>query len=177
METPLAYYGMEAEAGRQAYNICSSYIEFIQQNRDKEEIILYADNCTSQNKNWTLFSSMPRIINDPSVGANSITIKYFEPGHTFMAADAVHGSIATKMNRQTAIYDFTDMVNLIVNSRINVKCAVIDHIIVNSRINVKCAVIDHNCMYLFENRAKKLNLALRDIKVVQFRRGSSNNVH
>lgn len=161
METPLAYYGMEAEAGRQAYNICSSYIEFIQQNRDKEEIILYADNCTSQNKNWTLFSSMPRIINDPSVGANSITIKYFEPGHTFMAADAVHGSIATKMNRQTAIYDFTDMVNLIVNSR----------------INVKCAVIDHNCMYLFENRAKKLNLALRDIKVVQFRRGSSNNVH
>ena len=78
-----------------------------------------------------------------------------------MAADAVHGSIATKMNRQTAIYDFTDMVNLIVNSR----------------INVKCAVIDHNCMYLFENRAKKLNLALRDIKVVQFRRGSSNNVH
>ncbi|XP_033629274.1 uncharacterized protein LOC117305910 isoform X2 [Asterias rubens] len=146
----------EAEAGRKAFNVCSSYVAFIKQNRDKEEIILYADNCSSQNKNWTLLSAMPRIVNDPSVGAQSITIKYFEPGHTFMAADAVHGNIATKMNRQTAIYDFTDIVD----------------IINNSRKNMKCALIDHSSMYLFENRAKKVNLVLKDLKVIQFRRGS-----
>ena len=99
----------KGEAGRKAHNICSSYLEFIKVNRDKEEVIFYADNCSSQNKNWTLLSAFPRIVNDPTLGTKSLTIKYLEPGHTFMAADSVHGSIASKMNSRTTICDFTDI--------------------------------------------------------------------
>ena len=146
----------EAEAGRSASNICSSFVEFVQKHRDKEEIILYADNCSSQNKNWTLLSALPRVVNSPSVATQSITLKYFEPGHTFMAADSVHGNIGSKMNSQTYIHDFTDIVELISSSR----------------KNIKCVTMDHTSMILFTNQAKKVNVLLKDVKVVKFCRGS-----
>ena len=96
------------------------------------------------------------MVNDPSVGINCVTLKYLEPGHTFMAADSVHGSITTKLKSKSTIYDFQDYVE----------------VIESSRKQLKCATIDHTQMFMFEHQAKKTPILLKNVKVVQFRRGS-----
>ena len=146
----------EGEAGRKAYNVASAYLTFLRFNRDIQEVILFADNCSAQNKNWTLFSAFPRMVNNPSIGITCISLKYLEPGHTFMAADSVHGSITTKLKSKSEVYDFQDYIELIEKSR----------------KQLKCATIDHKQMFLFEHQANKTSVLLKDIKVVQFRRGS-----
>ena len=56
--------------------------------RDYKHITLWADNCSGQNKNWYLFSALIKEINIQGGNAEMITIKFFEPGHTFMSADS-----------------------------------------------------------------------------------------
>ncbi|XP_072172310.1 uncharacterized protein [Diadema setosum] len=149
----------EGEAGRKASNLASSYLHFIKGNRDKEHVIIYSDNCCSQNKNWTLFSAFVRVVNDPSLAVQVLTMKYLEPGHTYMAADSIHGSITKKFNNRSAIHDFGDFVD----------------VMQSSRKDMTCQAIDHTSMYLFEDQSRKVGkFRLRDARVVQFRRGSLN---
>lgn len=44
----------EAQAGRDASDIVNAINAFIEANRDMEHLFIWADNCTDQNKNWTL---------------------------------------------------------------------------------------------------------------------------
>lgn len=148
----------EGEAGRKAFNITSSYLAFLRLHRDAQEVILYADNCSSQNKNWTLLSAMTQMVNDPTTGIQTITMKYLEPGHTFMAADSVHGSITTKLKQHSSLFDIEDYQTTIQASR----------------KNMRTVVIDHSQMYRFENEAKKsTGVLLKNVKIAQFRRGST----
>lgn len=71
--------------------------------------MLWAENCSSQNKNWALLSFLLNIINSDLIATNTIEIKYFEPGHTFMSADQFHHQVETKL-RNTKVYDFDDYV-------------------------------------------------------------------
>ena len=45
-------------------------------------------------------------MNNGYLDAEAITIKYFEPGHTFMAADAVHSKIEEQMRKMDKVHDF-----------------------------------------------------------------------
>jgi len=36
-------------------------------------------------------------VNDPALAVEDITLKYFEPGHTFMSADSVHHGVEKSM--------------------------------------------------------------------------------
>ncbi len=148
----------EGEAGRKAFNITNSFLAFLQLNRDFQEIVLYSDNCSAQNRNWTLISALPRMVNSPTLNANSITLKFLEPGHTFMSADSVHASIASKMKRQSTIYDLDDYIQMIESSR----------------KQIKTIILNHSHMYKFENESRKTNLRLTNAKVLQFRRGSTS---
>lgn len=47
----------------------------------------------------------------------TITLEYFEPGHTFMAADTVHGAITKKLKARREVYDLNDFVETIKSSR------------------------------------------------------------
>lgn len=49
----LSYEGL---LGRSKAEIISAYYHFLIFHRDKKKIILWVDNCSSQNKNWTFFS-------------------------------------------------------------------------------------------------------------------------
>ena len=49
-------------------------------------------------------------VNSPLVSARSIKLKYFEPGHTFMAADNVHAAIERQM-RHNKVHDFNDFLD------------------------------------------------------------------
>ena len=137
----------------------SSYCEFARRNRDAKSIIFYCDNCSSQNKCWVLFSSMPRIVNDPTTATKDITFKYFEPGHSFMMADSVHGNIQSKLSSCSTIGDLTDYVKVIGDARNDLTCVMF---------------IDHTSMQKFCQENKKVPFLLKDVKVAEFRRGSLN---
>lgn len=57
----------------------------------------------------------------------SITPEYFEPGHTFMAADAVRAAITKKHKSRGEVYDMDDFVQNMKNARKNLEVDVIDH--------------------------------------------------
>lgn len=83
----------EAINGRCASEIASTYFNIIKNSGSEvNKFTFWADNCSAQNKNWILFSSFVLITNE-DWGPETITIKYFEPGHSFMKADSVHGKI------------------------------------------------------------------------------------
>ncbi|XP_030757813.1 uncharacterized protein LOC115883597 [Sitophilus oryzae] len=106
----------EAIMGRNSPDVTSAYYNMIKRLQNKtKHVIFWADNCTSQNKNWVLFTSCVTFVNEPW-GPETITFKYFEPGHSFMKADSVHGQIGKKWKKAAEILDFEDLENLIRSS-------------------------------------------------------------
>lgn len=111
----------EAQAGREASDIVNAIYAFLQNNRDLEHLYIWTDNCTAQNKNWTLYTAMIMIVNNSLNDLKSVTISYLTKGHTHMSADGVHGNIELKMKRQKNIYDFQDFKDIVMQSRKNIK--------------------------------------------------------
>ena len=104
----------EAVSGRKAADVASSYTKFFTETGEKTPIF-WADNCAGQNKNWTLYTAFVTLVNC-EWGPDEITVKYFEPGHSFMKADTVHGLIGKKLKRTPEVITFKDLTNLVSNS-------------------------------------------------------------
>lgn len=98
----------EAIAGRRAEDIASSFLKFLECNRDAEHIILWLDNCSGQNKNNILFSAILSYINSSLCTTKSIILKYLISGHTYMAADGLHGKIEQAVRKMGNVEDFVD---------------------------------------------------------------------
>lgn len=112
----------EAIKGRNAPDVVSAYYNvLIKLNTETKHVVFWADNCTAQNKNWTLFTACIIFVNE-KWGPETITFKYFEPGHSFMKADAIHGQIGKKWNKTPEVLDYEDLENLITaaNKRNNI---------------------------------------------------------
>ena len=77
------------------------------------DFIFWTDNCSAQNKNWTLYTALVYYINNPNVTHRTITFKYFEPGHTFMSADSFHHLIESDIRARKFLYDFQDFLSVI----------------------------------------------------------------
>ena len=88
--------------------------------KDKTSITFWADNCTAQNKNWTLFSGLVHYINQSNL-LETLTIKFFEKGHTFNAADSFHAAVENAMKHKGKMYDFTDFIEVINTHGISVE--------------------------------------------------------
>ena len=58
----------------------SVFYAFLLKYKSAEDITLWLDNCGTQNKNWTLWTMLVDIVNSNEINAQTITIKYFEPG-------------------------------------------------------------------------------------------------
>ena len=99
-------------AGRNDEDIASCFDRYLTHSidRDVKHVVLWMDNCGPQNKNWTLFPAMVAIVNDPANHVESITFKYFEPGHTFMSADSFHHLVEKEATAKKNLYDFEDFV-------------------------------------------------------------------
>ncbi|CAH1977423.1 unnamed protein product, partial [Acanthoscelides obtectus] len=149
----------EAIRGRSATDVASAYYNVIK-NSDNvtKKFTFWVDNCSAQNKNWTLYSAFATFVNC-EWGPEEITLKYFEPGHSFMAADSVHGRISTEMKKHPNIYDFEQLLK----------------IIEQSSKKTKCLPINNFDFFLFEDGSKQIksnNIPLLEkIKLAQFRKG------
>jgi hypothetical protein len=95
-------------AGRDGDDIASTYYRFLQQMRDLEYVIIFADNCMAQNKTWCLFTMLLQIVNSPAYRQKIITLKFLEKGHTFMSADSHHHKISRCMKNRKVVADFQD---------------------------------------------------------------------
>lgn len=106
----------EAIKGRTGPDVVSTFYNLLKNLADNtKNVIFWADNCAAQNKNWTLFTSCVIFVNE-NWGPDTITFKYFESGHSFMKADAIHGAIGKKWNKAKEVLDFEDLLNLIKTS-------------------------------------------------------------
>lgn len=105
---PLAVIWHDGIAGRKQQDIISAYYTFFIRYRDVKHINVWMDNCTSQNKNWLLFSFLVQLINSDVTATETITLYYFEPGHTFMSCDQFHHQVELSMKKKGKIYDFHD---------------------------------------------------------------------
>ena len=77
---------------------------------DNEVVIssnMQKDNCTSQNKNWTIFTALVDEVNRPGP-LEEMIIRYFEKGHTFMSADSFHHQIEKGMRAAKNVLDGGD---------------------------------------------------------------------
>lgn len=110
---PFAAVWHEATSGRSKKDIASAFYKYFLQNRDLEHVILWVDNCAAQNKNWCLFSFFIYLINCDEVALTYLELKYFESGHTFMAADSFHHAVENSLKRKGKVYDFSDYIDAI----------------------------------------------------------------
>ena len=103
----------EGVKGRSASDVASTYIRFIRSNRDVKHFIFWVDNCLGQNKNWYLFTALANEVNIKDASVQTITLKYFEPGHTFMSADSFHHKVEQCMRQKKRVEDFQDFVDIV----------------------------------------------------------------
>lgn len=97
---PLAVLWHEGIAGREQEEIISAFHTFLKSNRDVHQIVIWEDNCTSQNKNWAFITSLIFLINSPEFGTENVHLKYFEPGHSYMSADSFHHQVELSLKKQ-----------------------------------------------------------------------------
>ncbi|KAL1375969.1 hypothetical protein pipiens_004550 [Culex pipiens pipiens] len=97
----------EEISGRGKCELLSCFYRVIRYYRNLKKLTLWLDNCSSQNKNWDLIEYIALLINQPEVQLQRIELKYFEPGHTFMAADSVHAGVEKQM-KQKRVVTFED---------------------------------------------------------------------
>ena len=100
----------EAIAGRIDEDISSAFHTYIESMRDVKKLTLWLDNCSGQNKNWTFFTMLLHIVNNPKYDVEQIELKYFEAGHSFMTSDSAHGRIEKQIRKMGKLFDFRDFV-------------------------------------------------------------------
>lgn len=107
----------EVTAKRGAIEICSCISKFFEMFVPDEvrKIIMFSDNCSGQNKNFTLLMFYLTYIHRGRF--SEITHVYFQPGHTYMAADSDFGIIEKNMRCHNYIFTPDEHIDIIKKSR------------------------------------------------------------
>ncbi|XP_056624293.1 uncharacterized protein LOC130437126 isoform X2 [Triplophysa dalaica] len=108
----------EGIAGRKAEDVASAFVTALHMKWDVKHVIYWVGNCTAKNKNWCLLTTLVTVVNDPRNPLEDITLKYFEPGNTFMSADSIHHEVEKQMGKRPegAVWAFEDFKNVIASS-------------------------------------------------------------
>ena len=147
--------------GRNDEDITSAFVKFIQQHRDLEHLVLWMDNCTSQNKNWTLLSTLAKVMSAPTYSVSSlqtITLKYFEKGHSYMSADSFHHRVEKQSKIMKNLYDYDDYVECI--RRVG-----------NAILMEPADFRDWSKDISYGKVSKETRTILQSVSVIQFRKG------
>lgn len=156
----------EGAAGRGGEEVAASfYLYLTTVCRDVEHVVIWLDNCASQNKSWVLMSTLIKAVHSAETLTETITLKFFEPGHTSMAADAVHQAISKNLRRRDRVEDFKDFETATTQAGPTV-------IVMEPGINMVATEdgISRHALKLLADEAQRPRLAA--FKVVKVRRGS-----
>lgn len=150
-------------AGRKAEEVASAFVTALNMEWDVKHVIYWVGNCTAQNKNWCLLTTLVTVVNDPRNPLEDITLKYFERGHTFMSADSIHHGVEKEMRKRPegAVLDFEDFKNVIASSN----SGKVDVVEIQSR-----DILAWRAGHSLAKLKKAPNLS--NMTVIQLRRGS-----
>ena len=99
--------------GQSAADIPSTFVRFIRENRDTKDFTFCLDNCSTQNKNWYLYTALLNEVNSEGEYASSVSLKYIEPVNTFMSGDNFHHQVKQRMRQKKNVEDFQDFVDVV----------------------------------------------------------------
>lgn len=123
---PTAVLWHEAISGRSKQDLISTFYAFLSSVRDTEHVVLWLDNCSAQNKNWCLFCFFVFMVNTNETALKTLEIKYFQSGHTFMAADSFHHQVEKSLQKMAKVHDFRDFVTAVTDASKNVNIIEMD---------------------------------------------------
>ena len=107
----------EAISGRNAADVTSAFLKAISlMAKDNNRIVIWCNNCAAQNKNWTLYTTLARLIYAPQGSdpvPDEIIHKYLETGHIFLSADSFHGLVEKNMQKKGKVNMFPDFVSVV----------------------------------------------------------------
>lgn len=83
----------EGISGCKKEDLVSSFYMFFLYYREAQNLKIWLDNCSSQNKNWCLLLFLVYIVNSIDICAQEIVLNHFEAGHTFMSANSFHHQV------------------------------------------------------------------------------------
>ena len=98
----------EAVANRKAIEVCGAIMKlltspYLDPDREHSHLIIWADNCGGQNKNYVLYQTIYTAVHSQFVRFDKVTIKYFVAGHSFMAADSFHAAVERSIKRNPVL--------------------------------------------------------------------------
>lgn len=106
----------EGTAGRDAADVTSAFLRFLETERDAETVTFWTDNCSSQNKNWVLISGVLQAVHRSDLKLQKVTMKYLQKGHTSVSAGTVHPVCNKGLKRTKNVLDMTDFKSAISRS-------------------------------------------------------------
>lgn len=153
----------EGECGRKANELTSVLLLMLRSPlmKTKSDITLWFDNAVSQNKNYTMMSMGQALVNMPMhyFRAETLTYKFFEVGHSFMAADSFHAAVEKKIKKKRNVFTIEEFGQVVASAAANVTI-------------VRPQVADIFDLRGYDaSRAEKPRPLLADLSVIQFRRG------
>lgn len=110
----------ESVSGRSANDILSCFHQVILKYGHLSKLTLWLDNCSAQNKNWNFFQHLALMLNNENIRLKKVVLKYFESGHTFMAADSFHAAVEAAM-RKDRVITFDDFKEAVQSSKKSVE--------------------------------------------------------
>uniref|UniRef100_A0A336KQD2 CSON014464 protein n=1 Tax=Culicoides sonorensis TaxID=179676 RepID=A0A336KQD2_CULSO len=109
----------ESISGRKSEDILSTFDKVLNIHKNDEKVVFWLDNCTGQNKNWSLFIHICLIVNSKQFSIKQVEFKFFEAGHTFMAADSFHHQVEKSMKKYNNghVVTFDDFVKCVKSAK------------------------------------------------------------
>lgn len=109
-KTGQSYFFMYNESvGKKGQNEVISFLNYYLENLlrlgiQSLTLYLFADNCSSQNKNAALIHYLYAIIESEAFGLKQIIQRYLEPGHSFLPCDRCFGLIEQQKRKIERVY-------------------------------------------------------------------------
>lgn len=104
---------VEGEAGRGSQEVGSCLIKHVMERLkpNVKKLILWSDSCGGQNRNIKLTLMLKALLNDhPTL--QEISMRYLEPGHTFIPNDTDFGRIESVLKLQQKLYTPEDYIRV-----------------------------------------------------------------
>jgi len=152
----------EGISGRKDEDVASAYIKALEHTafRDFNSIVIWVDNCSGQNKCWTLYTALAHFVNS-TFGPAKIVLKYFTVGHTFMSADTFHQKVEQEMKSMKQVCDWADFLACVQKSGCAYEMKVEDFKMFENGLSQSAV-------------SRKTRPLLDTVSVAEFRKGSTS---
>ena len=158
-EKPAGMLWHEGISGRNAEDVASVFLTYLREFENIHDTTIWLDNCSAHAKNWWLFTCLVHEVNRRNGIYEIITLKYFEPGHTFKSADSFHHLVEQGMRKVRKIQNFADFINIVNEKGSAHEMAATEFKFIPRRLSSGQAIVETKPI-------------LDNCRVIQFRHGS-----